>query len=168
MGSPWGVAFGNSVVLAILAAVLMSIILELTGSRRRRLEADLDALSLPQIEDFLRELGSIMGWKQASIDRLCSAGEETLSTMLQLRNEYDEGEPPRLVLIARPGAGTVEMEFLAVFTEENIEDRISFMTEQAEEPDVSEFSFRLLRHYASSVRHKKYHGIDIVVVRVDE
>ena len=168
LGSPWGVAFGNSVVLAILAAVLMSIILELTGSRRRRLEADLDVLSLPQIEDFLRELGSRMGWKQASIDRLCSAGEETLSTMLQLRDEYDEGEPPRLVLIARPGAGTVEMEFLAVFTEENIEDRISFMTEQAEEPDVSEFSFRLLRHYASSVRHKKYHGIDIVVVRVDE
>ena len=168
LGSPWGVAFGNSVVLAILAAVLMSMILELTGSRRRRLEADLDVSSLPQIEDFLRKLGSRIGWKQASIDRLCSAGEETLSTMLQLRDEYDEGEQPRLVLIARPGAGTVEMEFLAVFTEENIEDRISFMTEQAEEPDVSEFSFRLLRHYASTVRHRKYHGIDIVVVRVDE
>ena len=42
------------------------------------------------------------------------------------------------------------------------------MSEQAEEPNVSEFSFRLLRHYASSVRHRKYHGIDIVAVRVDE
>ena len=71
------------------------------------------------------------------------------------------------MVIARPAAGTVEMEFLAVFTEENIEDRISFMSEQAETPDVSEVSFRLLRHYASSVRHRKYHGIDIVAVQVD-
>ena len=168
LGSPWGVAFGNSVVLAILAAVLMSMILELTGSRRRRLETELDVSSLPKIEEFLRDLGSGMGWQQNSVDRLCSAGEETLSTMLQLRDEHDVDKPPRLVIIVRPGAGMVEMEFLAVFTEENIEDRISFMSEQAEEPDVSEFSFRLLRHYASSVRHRKYHGIDIVAVRVDE
>ena len=41
------------------------------------------------------------------------------------------------------------------------------MSEQAETPDVSEVSFRLLRHYASSVRHRKYHGIDIVTVQVD-
>ena len=168
LGSPWGVAFGNSVVLAILAAVLMSMILELTGSRRRRLETELDVSSLPKIEEFLRDLGSKMGWQQDSVDRLCSAGEETLSTMLQLRDEHDVDKPPRLVIIVRPGAGMVEMEFLAVFTEENIEDRISFMSEQAEEPNVSEFSFRLLRHYASSVRHRKYHGIDIVAVRVDE
>ena len=33
-------------------------------------------------------------------------------------------------------------------------------------PDEREVSFRLLRHYASSVRHQKYHGIDIVTVEV--
>ncbi len=31
-------------------------------------------------------------------------------------------------------------------------------------PDEREVSFRLLRHYASSARHQKYHGIDIVTV----
>ncbi len=40
------------------------------------------------------------------------------------------------------------------------------MSEQAETPDVNEISFRLLRHYASSVRHRKYHGIDVVTVQV--
>ena len=59
------------------------------------------------------------------------------------------------------------MEFIAVFEEENIEDRIAFMSDQAETPDVAEISFRLLRHYASSVQHRKYHGIDIVTVQVD-
>ena len=87
--------------------------------------------------------------------------------MLQLRDDYEEEKLPRLVIIARPGAGTVEMEFLAVFEEENIEDRIAFMSEQAEAPEVGEISFRLLRHYASSVRHRKYHGIDIVTVQVE-
>lgn len=167
LGDPWGVAFGNSVVVSILAALLMSMVLEVTGARRRRLETTLDISALPAIEEFLRGLGSRMRWDQPSIDRLCSAGEETLSSMLHLRDDYEGDAPPRLVLIARPAAGTVEMEFLAVFTEENIEDRLSFMSEQAEAPDVSEVSFRLLRHYASSVRHRKYHGIDIVTVQVD-
>ena len=167
LGSPWGVAFGNSVVVSILAAVLMSVILQITGSRRRRLETELDISSLDDIEEFLSGLGSRIGWSRASIARLCSAGEETLSSMLQLRDDYDVDKPPRLVVIARPAADTVEMEFLAVFSDENIEDRISYMSEQAETPDVSEISFRLLRHYASSVRHRKYHGIDIVTVQVN-
>ena len=33
--------------------------------------------------------------------------------------------------------------------------------------DDREVSFRLLRHYASSVRHHKYYGMDVVIVRVE-
>ena len=87
--------------------------------------------------------------------------------MLQLRDDYEGDTPPRLVLVARPGTGAVELEFLAVFSEENLEDRIAYLSEQAEAPDVGDLSFRLLRHYASSVRHRKYHGIDIVTVEIE-
>ena len=167
LGSPWGVALGNSVVVSILAAALMSMVVQITGSRRRRLETELDFSALADIQEFLGELGSRMGWSQDSIVRLRSAGEETLSSMLQLRDDYEAGKPPRLVVLARPASGMAEMEFMAVFSEENIEDRISYMSEQAETPEVSELSFRLLRHYASSVRHRKYHGIDIITVQVD-
>lgn len=167
LGPTWGVAFGNSVVVSILAAVLMSGITQLTGYRSRRLQTKLDIASLRDIQEFLRNVGERIGWSQASIQRMCYAGEETLAGMLQLRDDYQGDKPPRLVIIARPASGMVEIEFLAVFSEENIEDRISFMSEQAEAPDVGEISFRLLRHHASSVRHRKYHGIDIVTVRVD-
>ena len=167
LGATWGVAFGNSVVVSILAAVLMSAITQLTGHRSRRLQTELDIASLPDIQDFLRSVGDRIGWSEDSIQRMCYAGEETLASMLQLRDDYQGDKPPRLVIIARPASGMIEMEFLAVFSEENIEDRISFMSEQAEDPDVDDISFRLLRHYASSVRHRKYHGIDIVTVRVD-
>ena len=167
LGVPWGVALGNSVVAGILAAVVMSVVLDLTVSRRRRMEAELDMSALPGIDAFLRELGGAIGWNEASIERLRAAGEETLSSMLELREDHEEGRPPRLVLIARPRAGAVEMEFLAAWPDENLEDRIAYMSEQAETPDVSEMSFRLLRHYASSVRHRKYHGVDVVTVHVD-
>ncbi len=167
LGEPWGLAFGNSVVVGVLVAVLMSAVMEVAVFRRRRHEADLDMAALPGIDAFLRGVGSGAGWDRVSTDRLCAAGEETLSTMLQLREDYEDESAPRLVLIARPEAGSVELEFLAVFGEENIEDRIAFMSEQAETPDVEEISFRLLRHYASSVRHRKYHGIEIVTVRVE-
>ena len=64
------------------------------------------------------------------------------------------------------GGATVEMEFLAVFDEENLEDRLAYLEEEAETVDERELSFRLLRHYASSVRHQKYQGLDIVTVQV--
>ena len=167
IGGAWGVVLGNSVVAGVLAAVLMTVVLEITASRQRRLETELDPSAFPRAEAFLRELGSAMRWNEASTDRLCAAGEETLSTMLQLRDDYEADTPPRLVLVARPGAGMIELEFLAVFSEENIEDRIAYMSEQAEAPDVGDISFRLLRHYASSVRHRKYHEIDIVTVGIE-
>ena len=56
---------------------------------------------------------------------------------------------------------------MAVFDEDNLEDRLAYLSEQAETPEEHEISFRLLRHYASSVRHRKYHGIDIVAVQVE-
>ncbi|MCY4140933.1 MAG: hypothetical protein OXF56_22045 [Rhodobacteraceae bacterium] len=90
-----------------------------------------------------------------------------MSSMLQLRDEYRVDRPPRLVVIARPTAAAIEIEFVSIIYEENIEDQIAFLSDQAEEPDVDDFSFRLLRHYASSVRNRRYHGIDFVTVHVE-
>ena len=67
-------------------------------------------------------------------------------------DDYEAGSAPRLIINVRPNGGTVEMEFLAVFEEENLEDRLAYLGEQAETLDEREISFRLLRHYASSVR----------------
>ncbi len=167
LGSPWGATLGNGIVASVLAATVLSAISEMTLTRRRRMEGELDMSALPEVDNFLRDAGSRAGWNEASLERLRAAGEETLSSMLQLRDDYEGDRPPRLVLIARPQPGTMELEFLAVSPEENIEDRLAYMSEQAAEPDVGEISFRLLRHFASSVRHRKYHGIDIVTVRVD-
>ena len=109
-----------------------------------------------------------MGWNEASVQRLRAAGEETLSSLLQTGDDRPAGGDgaPRLIIVASPGEA-VELEFLAVFDERNIEDRLTHLSEQAEDPQEHEISFWLLRHYASSVRHRKYQGIDVVTVQVE-
>ena len=77
------------------------------------------------------------------------------------------GEARRLVVTARTEGGGAELEFLSATEGENIEDRLAYMGETPEIGDGQEMSFRLLRHYASSVRHQKYHGVDIVTVNVE-
>ena len=163
----WSILLGNGITVGALAAILMTSFIELTSPRRRRLEVELDISALPQIDAFLRELASKLGWHDASTDRLRAAGEETLSSLLQPGHDNTADSAPHLILVARPHGGTVEMEFMAVFEEENLEDRLAYLSEQAETQEEGEISFRLLRHYASFVRHRKYHGVDIVTVQVE-
>ena len=49
----------------------------------------------------------------------------------------------------------------------NLEDQLAVLGEPAASgPVEEEVSLRLLRHYASSVRHHQYHDTDVVTVRV--
>ncbi len=166
LGATWSASLGNGMTIGVLATVLLTAFLELTSPRRRRLEAELDAAALPEIDAFLCELADRSGWNDASRERLRGAGQEALECFLQLRGDEAADETPRLILFARPGRETVEMEFLIVSEKENIEDHLTYLSERAETPEESELSFRLLRHYASSVRHRQYHGIEIVTVKV--
>ena len=67
---------------------------------------------------------------------------------------------------ARAEGQAVEMEFVTALEGENMEDRLAYLNELPLVPDEREVSFRLLWHYASSVQHQKYHGVDIITVRV--
>ena len=167
LGSPWGDLLGNGITVGAVTAIGLTALLELTGPRRSRLDVELDISDLPRIDAFLQQVAADMRWDKASTARLRSAGEETLSSLLQPGNERPEGGAKRLIVSARPDGRAVEIEFLAVFDEENLEDRLAYLDEQTEAPDEREVSFRLLRHYASSVRHQKYQGMDIVTVRVE-
>lgn len=73
----------------------------------------------------------------------------------------------RLIITARVMEYTAELEFLAVSDEDSLQDRLTYLSDQPETVDEREISFRLLRHYASSVEHHKYHNVDIVGVEVE-
>ena len=162
---PLGALFGNGMTTGALCAILLTMFLELTSSRRRRLAVELEASSFPKIDEFLRDFAARTGWNEASTERLRSAGEETLASLLQVSQREDE-DGRKLTVSVRLVEDVVEMEFLASSDEDNLEDRLAYLDEQSETPDEREISFRLLRHYASSVNHRQYHNLDVVTVQV--
>ena len=155
---------GNGLTVGAVSLIAFTLLLELGGSRRRRLNVELNVAALPQIDAFLSDVASKAGWNEASTDRLRSAGEETLESLLPQDQDSDKRS---LIINARRINGKIEMEFAAAADEENLEDRLAYLSDQPEIQDDREISFRLLRHYASSVQHRKYHQIDIITVVVE-
>ena len=161
VGEPWNILLNNGLMAGTAAAVLMTALMNLTTPRSLRLETELNISALPALDRFLQDVARRAGWNQESTERVRIVGEEALSSLLT-----DDGTR-LLTVMARPTAGTLEMEFLSSLDDENLEDRLAFMGDQTETLEEHEISFRLLRHYASQVRHRKYYGLDIVTVRVD-
>ena len=162
----WATLLGNGVTTGSVVVILLTLLLELPAAGRKRLRVSLQSESLPEIDGFLRSFAADQGWNESSVDRLRSAGEETLESLLQSVPEEDlHGR--RLTVTANVSEGSVELEFLAASHGDNLEDRMAYLSEQAETPSEQDVSFRLLQHYASSVQHRKYHDIDIVTVRVE-
>ncbi len=160
------VASGSAVALAMTAVT------ELTGARRRKLDVDLALPSLTPIAEFLDGFAANRGWSEEARDRLRLVGEEVTLNLLEQGEdtESSEGENRRLIATAQSQEGFMEVEFV-VFSrdaiEQNIEDRLAYLESDSSLEDGQQFSMRLLSHYASSVHHQKYYGIDIVTVRVD-
>ena len=149
-----------------LTAILMTLFVELTGPRRRRLKAVCDVSALPAIRKFLQAFAVRSGWDKAMARRLQAASEETLLTLIEHRGEEQPAQRHLLLIARKEGGGTV-LEFIATPGEENMEDRIALLPEQASSVAVEqEVSLRLLRHLASSVHHQQYHDTDIVTIHV--
>ncbi len=158
----------NGMTSGGLTAILLSVFMELTGPRRRRIETGLDVKALPRIQNFLKQFASRSGMGGEMGNRLDLAAEETLLVLLEQTKEDDALGERRLRVTARAESGGAELEFLAVTGEGNIEDRLALLGGRAAEvPLERDVSLRLLRHLATSVRHQKYHDTDIVTVRVD-
>ena len=161
-----GVLLGNGMTSGAIVAIILMVFLELTSPRRRRLHVALDNDALPKVEQFLMAFAARLKWNDASTERLTSVGEETLSILLQESGDA-ENTGRRLTVNARMEGGAAELEFVTSLEGENLEDHLDYLNELPPAPDEREVSFRLLWHYASSVRHQKYHGLDILTVTVD-
>ena len=162
-----GVLLGNGMTSGAIVAILMTLFMELTRPRRRRIQLALDGEAQSRVDDFLRQFASRNRWDDAATARLTAAGEETLAILMREEDDVTAGQARRLSVSARMEDASAELEFVTALEGDNMEDRLSYLGDLPSIPDENEVSFRLLRHYASSVQHHKYHGVDIVTVTVD-
>ena len=157
----------NGMTIGSVRVIALTALTELISSRSKRLNVKLSMSDLPRLDDFLHTFATKSGWDGACTERLRSVGEETLSSLIP--KLVEEAEPAkRLIVRVRRVDGSIEVEFMATSDGENLEDRLAYLCEQPELQDEQDISFRLLRHFADSVQHRKYHDIDIITVRVAE
>lgn len=161
----WGTLLADGMMLGTITAIGLTAFSEVAARRRERLEVDLHIDSLPRIGEFLESLAVGAKWNEASVSRLRLVGEEALTSLLDARGG---GDRSRLIVMARTSASSAELQFLAVLEEQNLEEQMAYLSDQVETPEERTISLQLLRHFASTVRHRKYSGIDIVTVEVEQ
>ena len=159
---------GNAVTVGGLTVIGLTLFEELTGPRRQRLRVALGVDAYPKLDAFLARLGARRHWSEEMVERVRAVGEETLLLLIRREEERAARGGRRLLLVAGGERDAAVLEFIAATDETNLEDQMALLGERAVggriEQDVS---LRLLRHYASSVRHKQYHDTDVITVRVE-
>ena len=180
--SVWSTLLQSGITTGGVAAIVMILYIELTSPRRMRFHSQLHIDALPELNQFLARFAERRGWGTAMKDRLSAVAEETLLTLAPLdvegwmdqddgqeREEEDDSKPDRqLVVLASSDGPVATLEFIGgAGDEENMEDRLRQLQQYDEETSAEqELSLRLLRAYASSVRHQQFHNTDIITVRV--
>ena len=161
---------GNTLFFGGTAALAMTILAEATSIHARKLRVDLARSSLPAVDDLLSRFADRHSWTEEGKNRLRLVGEEVVLSLLEEENGVATGRTRRLVASIRPDSGSAELEIVVAsddVIQGNIEDRMAYLSEDQGLVDEQELSTRILRHYASSVHHRKYYGIDVVNCRVD-
>ena len=178
IGPVWGALFKSAVTTGGLAAIVMILYLELTSPRRMRFQSKLHIDALPELNEFIAKFAASRGWDTAMKEKLSAVAEETLLTLapldlelsldLDAEEDEDDGDTRQLVVVASSDEAVADLEFIGGGgDDENIEDRVRQLQLHDEETPVEqELSLRLLRSYASSVRHQQFHDTDIITVRV--
>ena len=162
---------GNTIVIGGMAAVGMTAVTELSVFRARKLRIDLSESSLPAVDDFLSQFADRHHWTDEGKNRLRLVGEEVILSLLTEEKDGSAEQKRRLTATIRPDSGSAELEIVVASDDAiqgNIENRMAYLSQDQMLEDDQELSIRILRHYASSVHHRKYYGLDIISCRVDK
>ena len=165
-----GDLIGNTIIVGGVTAIGMTVATGFRGFWRRRLNVDLSLSSLTDISAFLEAFASRHGWSDQAKMRLNLAVEEVLLTLLDQSGESGSDQRRRLSASVHADGDAAEIELIVYSHEDiegNIEDQLALVSDQVSADDAHQLSTRLLRHFATSVHHRKYYGVDIVTCRVD-
>ena len=167
----WGDLMGNTIIVGGVTAIGMTVATGFRGFWRRSLSVDLSLSSLTDISVFMESFASRYDWNDSAKIRLNLAVEEVVLTLLDQSGENRSDKGRRLSASVHADGDAAEIELIVYSQQDfegNIEDQLGLVSDQGALDDPHQLSTRLLRHYASSVHHRKYYGADIVTCRVEK
>jgi len=158
-------AFENGMVSGGLVAIFLTILSEFTIRSRKRIRTQLNISALDELQSFTEKFSKQHSWGRDFTLRVEGALEEAL---LILCNQTEEPTVDGVLeLMITDESSFATLEFFAGDTKENLEDRIALMGSDISTPDVErDFSIRMLKHLTASVRHERYHGTEILILKV--
>ena len=166
LGDLWGTLLSNGMTSGAIVAIGMMLFLNLSSPRRKRIEVGLSSDAFPEVDGFVRGFASESQWDTASTERLMAASEETIAILMEEGGDVTDSAL-RLAVSVRLLDESTDLEFVTSFERENMEDYLAYLSDLPPVAHEHEVSYRLLWHYASSVRHQKYNNIDIITVNVE-
>ena len=169
LATPTGRMLANGLTAGGLTILLLNLFIQFTGPRRHRAEMRLSTDRLPELDRFLVDFAARYSWPARATERLRAAAEEALLSLL--RQEEDEDAPTpegrRLRVVARNLDEGALLEFTAATHSDNLENQLVVLPGRPDPTSGHDLSLALLRHHASSVRHRQYRNVDILTVRVE-
>ena len=167
LGTPAAQMLANGLTAGGVTILLLNLFLELTGPRRRRTEMRLSPDSLRALDEFVVGFAGKYGWGSEGKARLRAASEEALLSLVRQDEGESDSADRRLRVVARNDRKGAIVEFSAATDAANLENQIVLLSDIPDFESTRDLSLRLLRHYASSVKHQQYHNADVVTIRVD-
>ena len=167
----WSELVGNTVILGAVTAIVMTAVTEFRGLWPRKLHVDLAHAALADIGAFLERFATKNKWSESAQTRLNLAVEEAVLTLLEQGGDGEADQGRRLVASVHADGDAAEVELVVYSRKDfrgNIEDQLALVSDHATVDDAQQLSTRLLRHFASSVHHRKYHGVDVITCRVEQ
>ena len=123
--------------------------------------------SLRALDRFVVAFAGKNGWDGEGKARLRAASEEALLSLTRQEEDGSYAGDRRLRVVARNDRKGATLEFNAATDAGNLENQIVLLGDLPDFESKRDLSLRLLRHYASSVKHQQYHNADVVTIRVD-
>ena len=167
LATPAAQMLANGLTAGGVTILLLNLFLELTGPRRRRTEMRLSPDSLRALDEFVVGFAGKYGWGGEGKARLRAASEEALLSLVRQDEGESDSADRRLRVVARNDRKGAIVEFSAATDAANLENQIVLLSDIPDFESRRDLSLRLLRHYASSVKHQQYHNADVVTIRVD-
>ncbi len=160
----------NGMTAGGLSAMLLNGAMNLFESKRTRTTLPYEISALEELQGFIARFVAANKWDSTMAARLEGAAEETLLTMLgEDGDEGNERANRSLALVAYKEDNSVVLEFQSTGSDENLQDQVALLRELKYTESVEEeVSLRLLKKYASSVRHQQYHNTELITLRFDE
>lgn len=154
----------NGTAAGGIVAIVLSLLVGLRQGRAPRISVPARAGSIATVQDFLRKLAAGAGWDRGAVMRLDLLAEEAILFLIAQPGESDS---ERSIQVGAQVIGQqIELELVSGASAADLENAAREIDLKAI-PTADEIGLRILRGFAASVRHDRFHDVEVLIVTVD-